>query len=413
MSNILTLTSERELTLNEVIVKYPHIPKLIIVKTAVQIRGTHYTDQALGVVDPAVHQLHSRVLFGRKDGDSKPYPASLLLRDGSVILSFPTPLEQNPFIVDLVDGRLALVDNDEVVEFVELWEKPVYYDLFTSSGKPMNEIVTARPQRLDLSASHYCHFWSKGKGCKYCAIYSHTKQTSGGRIKPQDISETIRAAISEPGRFSFIHITGGTQLGGKEQLDRELEHYIETLQAIGENFATKKFPCDVTTTAFSEKQLQRLYDETGIMAYTTDIEVLNEEKFNWICPGKAETVGYKEWKRRLVSAVGIFGRGYVGTGIVAGVELARPFGFSSEDEALRVTLEEAENLAEHGVTTWGSPSKVIPGAEFHDQKSPSLEYCVRLADGLYQLRVKYGLKVDFNDYRRCGAHPDADLSRRL
>jgi hypothetical protein len=413
MTTTLTATSERKLTLHEVIAKYSRIPRLLILRIDAQIRGVHYTDQALSIVDPSIHQIYSRARHGIKDDESKQYPASLLLKDGSLIISSQTPLEKNPYLVDLVDGRLALVDNDEIIEFVELWEKPAYYELYTSSGIPMKDVVSARPQRLDLSSSTYCHFGAKHKGCKFCAIYPPDRKSVAARVKPQDITETIRAAISEPGRFSFIHITGGTKLGGKELLDAELEHYIETLQAIGENFATKKFPCDVTTTAFSEKQLHRLYDETGIMAYTTDLEVLNEEKFNWICPGKSETIGYKEWKKRLVTAVGIFGRGYVGTGIVAGVELAKPFGFTSEDEALRSTLAEAEDLAANGVTTWGTVWKVLPGAEFRDQQGPSLEYCVRLAEGLYQLRVKYDLKVDFNDYRRCGNHPDADLSRLL
>jgi hypothetical protein len=54
-----------------------------------------------------------------------------------------------------------------------------------------------------------------------------------------------------------------------------------------------------------------------------------------------------------------------------------------------------------------------PGSVFRDQKNPSLEYYVRLARGLHDLRVRYGLRADFDDYRRCGNHPDSDLSRLL
>ena len=31
--------------------------------------------------------------------------------------------------------------------------------------------------------------------------------------------------------------------------------------------------------------------------------------------------------------------------------------------------------------------------------------------GLRNLRVRYRLSVDFDDYRRCGNHPDSDLAR--
>jgi len=141
--------------------------------------------------------------------------------------------------------------------------------------------------------------------------------------------------------------------------------------------------------------------------------VLNEDKFNWICPGKADNVGYQEWKQRLIRSVDIFGKGHVATGIVGGVELAKPYGFISEDEALRSTLDEAESLAENGVTTIFVVWSPRPGSDFHEQQNASLDYYVRLASGLHQLRVKYGLTVDFDDYRRCGNHPDSDLARLI
>jgi hypothetical protein len=45
------------------------------------------------------------------------------------------------------------------------------------------------------------------------------------------------------------------------------------------------------------------------------------------------------------------------------------------------------------------------------QKSAPLEYYVRLAKGMREIRKKYKLAVDFNDYRRCAIHPDTDLAR--
>ena len=163
--------------------------------------------------------------------------------------------------------------------------------------------------------------------------------------------------------------------------------------------------------SFNEKQLQRLYEETGLSSYTSDLEVLNEEKFNWICPGKAASLGYQEWKNRIVRAVDIFGRGNVNTGIVGGVELATPHGFHSEAEGLKVTLDEAEDLAQKGVSTVACVWTPSPGSVFHKQKAPSLEYYVQLSEGLDGLRRKYDIRVDFDNYRRCGNHPDTDLSR--
>jgi hypothetical protein len=406
-----------ELSLTEVVQKYPDVPKLIALKIDVQRRGVHYTDRVLKSLDASV-QMRSPYLFGSRDGEIKPLPESILLRDGTSILTDPTPLEQDPYLVDLVDGRLALVDGGEAIEFVELWPKPLYYDKLTSSGIPMSHIVSARPQRLNIFQSSYCHFWADKKECRFCDIVNHTKQQKNelgvpSRLKPEDVSETIREAIKEPGRFTGMCLTAGSVLKGKQLFDHEVDFYIETLQAIGENFSTKKFPSQLIASAFNEKQLARLYEETGLMSYTSDLEVLGEELFNWICPGKAESVGYKEWQQRLIRAVDIFGRGNVGTGLVGGVELAKPHGFTNEHAALASTLGEAEYLAEHGVTTVYIVWVPRPGSNFRDQQNPSLEYFVQLARGLHNLRVKYKLSVDFDDYRRCGNHPDTDLSRLL
>ena len=175
----------------------------------------------------------------------------------------------------------------------------------------------------------------------------------------------------------------------------------------------RQFPSQLIGSAFNERQLARLHSETGLGSYTSDLEVLNERLFNWICPGKADKVGYQEWKARLVRAVDIFGRGRVGTGLVGGIELATPEGFKNEDEALKSTLDEAEDLASKGVTTVFIVWVPRPGSRFKDQKNASLEYYIKLAQGLHDLRVKYKLSVDFDDYRRCGNHSDSDLSRLL
>lgn len=408
----------KELSLKEVVEKYPEIPKLIILKIDAQRRGVHYTDSALTALDENVHQLRGPSLFGSRDSKFSPLPDSLILRDGTTVLTDPTPIEQNPYIVDLVDEKLVLKDKEEILEEVEFWRKPKYYDKKTSTGIQMNHIVSARPQRLNITYSGYCHFWDNDHGCKYCDIVNNLKQQKDkfgikAKLRFSDVSETVKEALKEEGRFSTICLTSGSNTRGREPFDEEVDEYIELLQAIGENFKTKKFPSQLIGTAFNEKQLTRLYEKTGLLGYTSDLEVLNEELFTWICAGKAEWIGYKEWKARLIRAVDIFGRGNVNSGIVGGVELAKPKGFTNEDDALKSTLEEAEDLAQHGVSVVHTIWVPRPGSYFKDQKNASLEYYVRLTKGLHNLRKKYQLSTDSDDYRRCGNHADSDLARIL
>lgn len=402
----------KQLTLREVIAKYPDVSPFAVVKADAQRRTVTYTPAALRAVDPDVHQVE--YVGYNLDKKDLVIPCSLLLRDGTTVMAGPLPTTQKPYVVDAIDGHLYLTDEGEIVEEVFYWEKPDYYSKKTSSGVPMWQIISARPQRLDLNPYNFCHFWDNGHGCKFCAIaanYQKHKNEKALRLDPRDIQETVREALKQPGRFVNILFTGGSIIRGDKPFDAEVDNYIEVLQAVGAVFGGRRFPSQLIATAFDEEQLARLREQTGVMSYTSDIEVLNEEKFNWICPGKAEHIGYREWKRRLFAAVDIFGRGYVNSGIVGGVELAQPNGFATEDEALDVTLTEAEDFAAHGVSVVNCVWNTLPGSVFQKQQVPSLEYYVRLARGLQALRVKYGLNIDMDNYRRCGNHPDTDLAR--
>lgn len=415
-----TVIKERlhELTLQEVVSKYPEMPFLIALKIDMQRRGVYYTERALTLVDKNIHQLGGTHIFGTRDGILTRRPESLVLRDGTSVLSTPTPLEDDPYIIDRIGDQLVVVDKQETLETVEFWTKPDYYDKTTSTGIPMSHVASARPQRLYIMPSRYCHFWTDNQGCLFCDIVNNLKTQKEEiglptKLKPEDVYETVKEALKEPGRFTAICLTSGSDFHGQDPFDTEVDYYIEILKAVGANFKEKKFPSQLIATAFSEKQLERLYQETGILSYTPDIEVLDEKRFNWICPGKAKWVGYQEWKKRMIRAVDIFGRGYVNTCIVAGVELAKPHGFTSEDQALKAVLEEAEYLAAHGVGTVHTIWAPRPGSYLGQQRNASLEYYVRLALGLHHLRAKYELSVDFDDYRRCGNHPDTDLARLL
>ena len=110
-------------------------------------------------------------------------------------------------------------------------------------------------------------------------------------------------------------------------------------------------------------------------------------------------------------AVDIFGKGQVNTGIVSGVELAKPYGFTSEDEAIKADLEMAEELASHGVGLKHDVWNVVPGSIFHRQMTPSLDYYVRLTKGFYEIMRKYDICTEMDDYRKCGMHPSINLDR--
>jgi len=404
--------------LDDIARRYPDVPRLLILKTDVQRRGAHYSEEAVALLDPVRHQTTGTHIFGARDGMIALRPESLLLRDGTSIITTPTPLKENPYVVDVLDGRPWLFDAGLPLEEVDYWPAPVFYSKTSSSGVPMKNIVSTRPQRLNIFPFRYCTFWNNNKGCAFCDIVAQMKKGGSelnipARLDPVEVGEVIGEALKEPGRFSAVFLTSGSIVGGARPFDDEIDYYIAIMKEIGRHFKTRKFPSQIIGTAFEKRQLQRLHAETGLMSYTSNIEVLDERIFQQYCPGKAEWIGYREWKQRLVDAVGVFGPGRVNTGIVAGIELAGPCGFGSEDEALERTLAEAEDLARQGVSTVYIVWSPRPDTPLSGYKNASLDYYIRLARGLHELRVKYRLPIDHDGYRHCGNHPDTDLSRLM
>ena len=105
----------------------------------------------------------------------------------------------------------------------------------------------------------------------------------------------------------------------------------------------------------------------------------------------------------------IFGRGQVCTQVIGGVELAKPYGFSSLEEALESNFQACDFFARHGVSYLSVIWHPHKASRLGFQPVPPLEYYIRLAKGLHEIRRSYGLVSTNDDYKRCGNHPDSDL----
>jgi hypothetical protein len=401
-----------EPSLSEILSRHPDFPPPIALKIDVLRRGVVYSPEALTAVDPERHITEIRSDYYDK-ADS--VPVSLILPDGTSIFTegFLSDTGREPYLADREEGRVVLKDMGRTIEEAFFWEKPDYYSKFTSKGRPMWQIVSARPQRLTIHPNQFCDFWKEpGQGCKFC-VMAHTFKK--GRKPPlldaEDILETVAEALKEPGRNVSVFLTGGSITGGKNPFDHETDLYESILSGISRLFRARPFPSQLISTALDVSQLRRLRERTGLSCYTADIEVLEPELFQWLCPGKAKSVGYQGWKERLYRAVDIFGDGNVNTGLVAGVETAGPKGFADEGEALEKTLAEAQTLFSRGVGVVGCVWRVLKGSVLQNESPPSLEYYVQLAKGLDSLRRKYRMSADMDNYRRCGNHPDTDLAR--
>jgi len=408
-----------ELGLDALVEKYSDVPKSVILKLDLQRRGIAFTDATTEETYTPYYRGPAQTAFSGGTKLERPFPGPLLLRDGTSVLASPVKNQfSDPYTIDFVDGKFYVTDKGKRLDEVDFTPRPDFYGKVTSRGVPMESIAWSRPQRLDIIPYRYCHYWDTKDQCKFCAFFTdlkQQKQAAGDNyekiIHPEDIYETVQEALKEPGRYSQINLTAGTDYSGEVPFDKEVTRYIEVLQAIGRNFRTRRFPSQLIAPAYTKQQVKRLHDETGLSSYCPDIEVWDKELFKWICSGKEKWFGRDYWIKSALDAVEIFGKGNVYTNFVAGVEFAKPQSFTSIEQALDSNFEACEYFAKNGVVYLSLVWTPWKSTALAGQEQPPLEYYVRLIKGLVEIRKHYGLASDNDDFKHCGNHGDSDLER--
>jgi hypothetical protein len=416
------LPSGKKAEVQEAAVRYPAISPFLILKQSMRLNGAVLTPRAVEAVQNDTYSFGAQQNLSMKSempDTGKARPGSILLRDGTNVTVSFEEVFADPYRIDWDGDNFLLLDGEELVDVIDFVPRPKYFGVKTSSGVPMDAIASSRGQTLGFSIYRHCHLWETGDQCKYCMFFTDVREAkntsrramAGEReVSPEDIYETVRYALRETGRFSIVTMTGGMDYSGEETFDNEVDRYIRALQAVGRNFKGR-FPSHLQAPAYSKKQLQRLYDNTGLTSYDPNIEVWDEKISQWICPGKHKWPGHKEWIRRTLDAVEIFGKGNVYTQIVAGVELAQPHGFKTVEEALESNFQACEFYAKNGVVFVATLWRPHKASYLGKQPTPPLDYYLKLSQGLYEIRKRYGLSGDLDDYKRCGNHVDTDMER--
>ena len=393
--------------------KYPDVSPFVLLKLSMVWHGAVLTDRALTRLQEDDYRFGTAEPFGISFAGrekKRVMPGPILLRDASFVYINYGEDYADPYTADFdpETGLFLLYEGDALIDCIDFVPRPAFFGKYTSSGRLMDTIADVRAQKLILTAYQRCLFWKGGDQCHYCAFF--TGGNSDPELSPEDAYETVREALKEPGRFSEVYLSGGSDYTGEPAFSNEIDRYIRVLRAIGRCFKGR-FPSQLMAPAYRKEDVRRIYDSTGITSYCPNIEIMDRDLFRKLCPGKEKWVGYDEWVRRTLDAVEVFGRGNVYTQVVAGAELARPCGFSSVDEAVRSNLEGCEFYAKHGVICLSTIWRPHRAARLGLQPMPPLEYFVRIAQGFHDIRKACGLVSFDDDYKRCGNHPDSDLER--
>jgi hypothetical protein len=393
--------------------RFPHIPPEAVLKEDLLRAGIAFDDSALtenleGDVKPKSYFIFSfdqKPLAELGEAAMRRPPEELALSGGpyelrrTIVSVRVNP--DSPYRLGAQNGTLQLSLEGRGVAEVELPPMPDYYRHTLANGKTVMETAPTIEwgYLIYLTVLRLCQYFGAKEECGFCDINHNWRQhRKAGRpytgIKPvEDVLEAL--AIIErydTGKASRAYtLTGGSVTSTVDGL-AEADFYGRYAQAIEERFPGRWIG-KVVAQALPKKEVER-YRKYGIAIYHPNYEVWDKRLFAIICPGKERYVGREEWHRRILDAAEVFGPRHVIPNFVAGVELARPFGFQSIDEAIASTTEGLDYFMSHGITprftTW-CPEPTTPLGRDNPDGAP-LEYHVRLLESYREALDRHGLR---------------------
>ncbi len=406
----MTSTSEyaSELTLVEgMALSYPDIPIEAIVKEDLLRRGMAWSASALEVA--ARHKRKAYFIFSfdmvpiaqMEQNENTKAPEEIRLTGGPyefqpVIVSVRLN-PRSPYLVDMEGESLILKLEGRPIANVGLQRSPDYYSRMLSNGKPITDICPTIEwgYLLYLTVFRLCQYFGAGEECQFCDINeNYRQQKKAGRsyttVKSvAEVVEALQVIAASDSESKAYTVTGGSITGGLEGKS-EAEFYAQYPAAIESRFPGR-WISKMVVQALPKDDVIRFRD-AGVQIYHPNYEIWDERLFGIYCAGKARHVSRKEWMNRILDAAGVFGSCNVIPNFVAGIEMAKPAGFTTVDEAIASTAEGLDFFMSQGVsprfTTWCPEPLSDLGRK---QEGAPLEYHVRLLRLYRDTRAKYRL----------------------
>ena len=306
----------------------------------------------------------------------------------------------SPYRLTGREGRRVLVLEGREIAEVGFPPMPEYYRHTLRNGKTVMETAPTIEwgYLIYLTVLRLCQYFGAKEECRFCDINHNWRQhRKAGRpytgVKPvEDVLEALEIIDRhDAGTSKAYTLTGGSVTSTVDGLS-EADFYGRYGQAIEERFPGRWIG-KLVAQALPREDVQR-YKDYGLTIYHPNYEVWDKRLFAIICAGKERYVGREEWHRRILDAAEVFGPRYVIPNFVAGVEMARPFGFAKLSEAIASTTEGLDYFMSQGVTprftTW-CPEPTTPLGRDNPDGAP-LEYHIRLLQAYREALDRHGLK---------------------
>jgi hypothetical protein len=392
--------------------RFPHIPPEAVLKedllrSGIAFDASALTDNLDGEVKPKSYFIFSfdqKPLAELGEAKLRRPPEEVALSGGpyelrrTIVSVRVNPT--SPYRMARGEGELRLSLEGRDLAAVTLPPMPEYYRHTLSNGKTVMETAPTIQwgYLIYLTVLRLCQYFGAHEECGFCDINHNWRQHKWeGRpytgVKPvEDVLEALELIERyDDGGSKAYTLTGGSVTSTVDGL-AEADFYGRYAKAIEERFPGRWIG-KVVAQALPKADVQR-FKGYGITIYHPNYEVWDKRLFSLISPGKERYVGREEWHRRIFDAAEVFGPRYVIPNFVAGVEMARPFGFRTVAEAIASTTEGLDYFMSRGITprftTW-CPEPTTPLGRDNPNGAP-LEYHVSLLDAYREALDRHGLE---------------------
>ena len=279
-------------------------------------------------------------------------------------------------------GYVLKLEGESICQ-VRFPSEPEHYRRNLRSGKPASEIAPTIEwgYLIYLTVFRQCQYFGSDQECRFCDINRNFRQQRDAGLpytNVKSLDEVLEALdiIAESNTVAKAYtLTGGSvtsTLRGKSEGD----FYAEYATAI-ENRFPGKWLGKAVVQALPREELVKFRD-AGIRIYHPNYEVWDERLFEALCPGKQQYIGRRAWIDRILAARDVFGASNVIPNFVGGVEMSKPYGFESVEEAIRSTGEGLEFFMSQGVTPRFTTWCPEPLSDLGSQEPAPLDYHLRL-----------------------------------
>ncbi|MFX0198846.1 MAG: radical SAM protein, partial [Candidatus Hodarchaeota archaeon] len=156
-----------------------------------------------------------------------------------------------------------------------------------------------------------CDYWPTAQ-CLFCSI-PHSYQTKQTilRKKSEDFLQVLQAANRKNPLITHITLTSGTL----KKPDRGIQEYVDFIRTIRQE---SDIPIHIQVEPPDNPTMLDKLVDIGVNTVGIHLEIFNEQRRQYYCPGKAQMASFSKYKQTWRYAVELFGENQVSTYILLG-----------------------------------------------------------------------------------------------